>query len=95
MIYVTQELCLQQSRLWESLFASFIYLIDQTKVDNIMQHGWKFFLPGYQGRLGLCLIALESIWVGNGDLMHHGCTLSAWVQQAEFTSFEPLDQEHS
>ncbi len=52
-----------------------------------MQHGWIFFLPGYQGMVDLCMIALESIWVGNGDVMHHECTLSAWVQQAEFTSF--------
>jgi hypothetical protein len=81
------------------VFASFIHLIYQTTVNNIMQHEWFFFaFLDIRAWVDLCMIALESIWVGNGDVMHHGCTLSAWVQQAEFNIillFKPLDQEHS
>jgi hypothetical protein len=68
------------------VFASFLYLINQIKVNKIMQHWWTCFsFHGCQGMADLCMIALDSIWVGNGDVVYHGCTLSAWVQQAKFT----------
>ncbi len=62
-------------------------------------HKWFFFsFLDIRAWVDLCMIALQSIWVANGDVMHHGCTLSAWVQQAEFNIilfFKPLHQEHS
>jgi hypothetical protein len=38
-----------------------------------------FSFHACQGMLDLCKFALDSIAIGNGDVVHHGCTLSAWV----------------